>query len=90
MNQNCLYLSIFFTFQAYFVDSLIKAYRLTDHMDVFRVKLSSYDDLIEFHSSAYIDFLKNANDGNSSLLEAENEHGIGKYIKIILDSWLKK
>lgn len=55
-------------------------------MDVFSVKLSSYDDLIEFHSSAYIDFLKNANDGNSSLLDAENEHGIGKYIKIILDN----
>lgn len=59
-------------------------------MDVFSVKLSSYDDLNEFHSSAYIDFLKNVNDGNSSIIEMENEHGIGKYIKIILDDWLKK
>lgn len=55
-------------------------------MDVFRVKLSSYDDLIEFHSSTYIDFLKNVNNGNSSILEAENEYGIGNYFKIILDN----
>lgn len=46
-------------------------------MEVLRVQPSTYEDLIEFHSSSYIDFLKNANDGNSSILEAENEYGIG-------------
>jgi len=69
-----------FILQAYFVDSLIKAYHLSDHMDVFKVKPSSYEDLVQFHSSAYIDFLKNVNDSNiSSVSEAEDEYGIGTH-----------
>jgi len=46
-------------------------------MDVFKVNPSSYEDLIEFHSSAYIDFLKKLNDNNSSVLDTEDEYGIG-------------
>lgn len=67
----------FFKFQAFFVDSLIKACQLSDHMDVFKVNPSSYEDLIGFHSSAYIDFLKKLDDCNSSILEDEDEYGIG-------------
>lgn len=65
-------------FQALLVDSLIRACELTNHMDVFKVKPSSYEDLVEFHSSAYIDFLQSINDCDSSTLEAE-EYGIGTH-----------
>lgn len=66
-----------FILQAFFVDSLIKSCKLSDHMDVFKVKPSTYEDLISFHSSAFIDFLKKLDDSNSSILEAEDEYGIG-------------
>jgi len=46
-------------------------------MDVIKVIPSSYEDLIEFHSSAYIDFLRKLNDNNSSILDDEDEYGIG-------------
>lgn len=59
------------------VNSLIKACNLFDHMDVLKVIPSTYDDLIAFHSSAYIDFLQKLDDSNSSLLEDEEEYGIG-------------
>lgn len=41
---------------------------------------SSYEDLVQFHSSSYVDFLKNANDkeGSGSTLE-EDEYGIGDF-----------
>lgn len=68
---------MFVTFQAYFVDSLIKACHLHDHMNVFKVNPSTYEDLIEFHSSAYIDFLKKLNDKDSSIFENEEEYGLG-------------
>lgn len=68
---------MFGKFQAYFVDSLIKACQLSDHMDVFKVNPSTYEDLTRFHSSAYIDFLKELNDNNSSISENEEEYGIG-------------
>lgn len=45
-------------------------------MDVFKVNPSSYEDLIGFHSSAYVDFLKKLND-NSSVSDNEDEYGIG-------------
>lgn len=77
MLQIILFNNIFYNFQAYLVDSLIKAYHLSDHMDVFKVNPSSYEDLIGFHSSAYVDFLKNLNDNNSSLSDTEEAYGIG-------------
>jgi len=46
-------------------------------MDVYKVKPASYEDLIGFHSSAYIDFLKKIDDINSSISEGEEEYGIG-------------
>lgn len=49
-------------------------------MDVLKVIPSTYEDLIGFHSSAYIDFLKKLDDPdvcNSSILEDEEEYGIG-------------
>lgn len=46
-------------------------------MDVYKVNPSSYEDLIKFHSSAYIDFLQKLNDKDSSILDTEEEHGIG-------------
>jgi len=52
-------------------------------MDVFKVNPSSYEDLIEFHSSAYVDFLKKLNDNNSSVLDTEEEYGIGYKRRII-------
>lgn len=58
------------------VDSLIKAYGLTNHMDMLKVKPSTYNDLTEFHSSAYIDYLKKLND-NPDSKEDEAEFGIG-------------
>lgn len=45
-------------------------------MDVFKVKPSTYEDLIDFHSSAYIDFLKKLNDNQDSK-DDEDEYGIG-------------
>lgn len=45
-------------------------------MDVYKVKPSSYEDLIKFHSSAYIDFLQKLND-DSSIQDNEEEYGIG-------------
>lgn len=46
-------------------------------MDVFKVKPTDYDDLTEFHSSAYIDFLQRLDDSDSSTLETDDEYGIG-------------
>jgi len=46
-------------------------------MDVFKVKPSSYEDIIGFHSSEYVDFLKKLNDNNSSISDIEDEYGIG-------------
>jgi len=46
-------------------------------MDVFKVNPSSYEDLIGFHSSAYVDFLKKLNDNNSYLSDIEDEYGLG-------------
>lgn len=48
-------------------------------MDVFKVNPSTYEDLIGFHSSAYIDFLQKLSDNNSSILDTEDEYGIGYY-----------
>lgn len=53
-------------------------------MDVFKVNPASYEDLIGFHSSAYVDFLKKLNDNNTSVLDTEDEYGIGYKRKIIL------
>lgn len=46
-------------------------------MDVLKVNPSTYEDLIGFHSSAYVDFLKKLNDNNCSLSDIEDEYGIG-------------
>lgn len=46
-------------------------------MNVLKVNPSSYEDLIGFHSSSYVDFLQKINDNNSSILDAEDEYGIG-------------
>uniref|UniRef100_A0A2S2PC45 Histone deacetylase n=1 Tax=Schizaphis graminum TaxID=13262 RepID=A0A2S2PC45_SCHGA len=73
--------------RAYLVDSLIKAYQLSDHMDVFKVNPSSYEDLIGFHSSAYVDFLKKLNDNNSSFTDNEDEYGIGYDCPVVKDIW---
>lgn len=63
--------------QGYLVDDLIKSYNLCDHMNVFQVEPASYDDLIQFHSSSYINYLKQLSDHESSSTELENEYGIG-------------
>jgi histone deacetylase 8 len=49
-------------------------------MDILNVIPSTYEDLIAFHSSAYIDFLQKLDDNNSSILEDEEEYGLGKHI----------
>lgn len=46
-------------------------------MQVLKVTPSTYEDLIGFHSSAYVDFLKKLDDSDSSILEDEEEYGIG-------------
>lgn len=81
---------MFSTLQAYVVDSLIKAYKLSDHMDVFKVKPATYEDLIGFHASSYIDFLKIINDSDSSGLVAEDDYGLGYYFQNILYNLLVK
>ncbi|VVC34439.1 Histone deacetylase superfamily,Histone deacetylase,Histone deacetylase domain [Cinara cedri] len=72
--------------RAYFVDSLIKAYGLTNHMDVFKVKPSTYENLIDFHSSAYIDYLKNLNDKDDSTDDGD-EYGIGYDCPALKNIW---
>lgn len=46
-------------------------------MNVEKVKPLLYEELTQFHSSSYVDFLKRVNDNDDSTLEAENEFGLG-------------
>lgn len=48
-------------------------------MNVFKVNPSTYEDIIEFHSSAYIDFIMKLNDNDNTIRESEDEYGIGYY-----------
>ncbi|XP_025421781.1 histone deacetylase 8-like isoform X1 [Sipha flava] len=73
--------------RAYLVDSLIKACNLFDHMDILNVIPSTYEDLIAFHSSAYIDFLQKLDDNNSSILEDEEEYGLGYDCPVVKNIW---
>lgn len=53
-------------------------------MDVCKVTPALYEDLIAFHSSDYIDFLKKLDDNDSSIVENENEYGIGNNFTVVL------
>ncbi|XP_050529321.1 histone deacetylase 8-like [Daktulosphaira vitifoliae] len=73
--------------RAYLVDDLIRTYNLYDHMNVFKVEPVSYDDLIQFHSSSYINYFKQLNDHEYSLIETENEYGIGYDCPVLENIW---
>ncbi|XP_050425897.1 histone deacetylase 8-like isoform X2 [Adelges cooleyi] len=56
-------------------------------MNVEKVKPLLYEELTQFHSSSYVDFLKRVNDNDDSTLEAENEFGLGYDCPILKDIW---
>ncbi|KAG8223576.1 hypothetical protein J437_LFUL003040 [Ladona fulva] len=61
------------------VDNLIKAYGLCKYMKISAAEPASYDDLTSFHSSCYIDFLREVNESDDleNVEEEEADFGLG-------------
>lgn len=82
--------------QANIVHALIKSYNLLINTRVIDVKPANYQDLCQFHSSLYIDFLKKISKNYTSaakenkelvaeiLSKESDDYGIGKHEIILI------